>query len=58
MPHDVAQRFASLHNLIGDTPLIEVHCRFRGKRLCVYAKHEVANFTGSDIASRFSRLHN
>ncbi len=40
-------RFASLRNLIGDTPLIEMECTFRGRPYSVYAKHEIGNFTGS-----------
>ncbi len=47
MDTETGGRFASLRNLIGDTPLIEIRCRFRGKAYCVYAKHEVGNFTGS-----------
>jgi cysteine synthase A len=46
-PQDVARRFASLHNLIGDTPLLEIRLRYRGRPYTVWAKHEVGNFTGS-----------
>ncbi len=40
-------RFASLHNLVGNTPVIEVRARFDGVPCTVFAKHEVMNFTGS-----------
>lgn len=40
-------RFASLHALIGDTPLLELRCRFRGLPATVYAKYEALGFTGS-----------
>jgi cysteine synthase A len=40
-------RFASLHNLIGNTPLVEVRCRVDGRTFDVYAKYEVQGFTGS-----------
>jgi len=45
--HTIAERFASLHQLIGDTPLVEVHARFRGRESHVYAKLETVNFTAS-----------
>lgn len=40
-------RFLGLKNLIGNTPLLEIDCTFRGRRLLVYAKAEHLNFTGS-----------
>jgi cysteine synthase A len=43
----VRERFASLHRLVGDTPMLEIRLRYRGRPLKVYAKHEVCNFTGS-----------
>jgi len=43
----VAGRFASLHNLIGNTPLVEIRCRHRGSECLIFAKNEVMNFTGS-----------
>jgi cysteine synthase len=46
-PPETARRFASLHTLIGDTPLIAVHLRVRGERRTIYAKAEYLNFTGS-----------
>ena len=33
--------------LIGATPLLEIHCRYRGREQRIYAKHEAYNFTGS-----------
>jgi len=47
MEREIEGRFASLRNLIGDTTLIEIRCSFRGNEYCVYAKHEIGNFTGS-----------
>ena len=43
----VRGRFASLHALIGDTPLVEVDCELDGVRVRVFAKHEIVNMTGS-----------
>jgi len=43
----VRGRFASLHALIGDTPLIELECALEGVNVRVFAKHEIANLTGS-----------
>lgn len=42
-----ARRFAALLTLIGDTPLIGIHIRFRGRVRTIYAKAEYLNFTGS-----------
>ena len=42
-----ADTLKSLHQLVGDTPLIELRCRVDGREVHVYAKHETANFTGS-----------
>jgi cysteine synthase A len=42
-----AHRLIALARLIGDTPLLEIHCRYRGREVRVYAKHEAYNFTGS-----------
>jgi cysteine synthase A len=41
------ERFRSLYRLIGNTPMLAIRCRFRGRRTTVYAKFEVLNFTGS-----------
>ncbi len=47
MPPGFADRFAGLHRLIGNTPLIAVECRYRGEPRVIYAKQESLNFTGS-----------
>lgn len=40
-------RLLALSRLIGSTPLLELHCRYRGREHRIYAKHEAYNFTGS-----------
>jgi len=45
--HTTEECFASLRNLIGDTPLVELHVRFRGRECTVFAKHEAFNFAAS-----------
>src|SRR6187551_3708055 len=42
-----APKLAALARLIGATPLLEIHCRYRGNAHRIYAKHEAYNFTGS-----------
>jgi cysteine synthase A len=42
-----SQRLLALSRLIGSTPLLELHCRYRGHEHRIYAKHEAYNFTGS-----------
>ena len=37
----------SLHRLIGNTPLLALALRFRGRPLTIYAKSEQMNLTGS-----------
>ena len=44
---EVRERLAAVHRLVGRTPLIAVRCRLRGRELTIFAKHEIANFTGS-----------
>jgi cysteine synthase A len=44
-PHQ--RKLLALSRLIGGTPLLEIHCRYRGHEHRVYAKHEAYNFTGS-----------
>ena len=44
-PH--AHKLHALSRLIGGTPLLEIHCLYRGKPQRIYAKHEAYNFTGS-----------
>ena len=40
-------KLVALARLIGGTPLLEIHCRYRGREQRIYAKHEAYNFTGS-----------
>lgn len=42
-----AERFRSLKNLIGNTPLLALHFRFHGQPRVLYAKAENLNLTGS-----------
>jgi cysteine synthase A len=42
-----ANKLIALARLIGGTPLLEIHCRYRGRERRIYAKHEAYNFTGS-----------
>jgi cysteine synthase A len=42
-----ARKLVALARLIGGTPLLEIHCRYRGREHRIYAKHEAYNFTGS-----------
>jgi cysteine synthase A len=42
-----AEKISALKRLVGGTPLLEIHCRFRGREHRVYAKAEAYNFTGS-----------
>ena len=46
-PEPITDRFADLRTLIGNTPLLEIRCRFRGAERFVYAKAEHMNMTGS-----------
>ena len=47
LPPGLADRFAGLHRMIGNTPLIAVDCRYRGEPRVIYAKQESLNLTGS-----------
>jgi len=52
MPHAVlddvlTSRFASLHRLVGNTPLLAVDFLYRGQPRVIYAKQESLNLTGS-----------
>jgi cysteine synthase A len=40
-------KLQALSRLVGGTPLLELHCRYRGHEHRIYAKHEAYNFTGS-----------
>lgn len=44
---EMAARFKGVAGLVGNTPLLEVHCRFRGRERRIYAKAEHLNLTGS-----------
>jgi cysteine synthase len=44
---DVRARFATLHRLVGNTPMLAIDLRYRGQRRRVYAKHESLSLTGS-----------
>ncbi len=48
-PTEVApgRSLGSLHSLVGKTPLLAICCKYNGKELTIYAKHEIMNFTGS-----------
>lgn len=41
------EQIASLWNVVGDTPLLQIRCRFNGIERCVYAKYEAGSLTGS-----------
>jgi len=43
----LSDRFAGLHRLIGNTPLVAVDCLYRGEARVIYAKQESLNLTGS-----------
>jgi len=43
----VAQKFHALRRLIGNTPLLGIHFRYRGITRLIYAKSEQLNMTGS-----------
>lgn len=53
MPHAVtvdsvlSSRFASLHRLVGNTPLLGIDFLYRGHPRVIYAKQESLNLTGS-----------
>lgn len=40
-------RFDTLQAMIGNTPMLAIHCRMRGRARTVYAKAEFLNLTGS-----------
>ena len=44
---EVSQRFSALHRLIGNTPLLAIDFRYKGRPRVIYAKQESLNFTGS-----------
>lgn len=36
-----------LSNFVGNTPLVEISCNFKGKKLNIFAKYEAWNYSGS-----------
>jgi cysteine synthase A len=44
---DIERRLLGLGRLVGNTPLLALECRFRGRLRIVYAKAEFLNLTGS-----------
>jgi cysteine synthase A len=44
---EINRRIQRLSSLIGNTPLLEIHFQYRGKRRTLYAKAENLNMTGS-----------
>ncbi|WP_395340656.1 PLP-dependent cysteine synthase family protein [Ningiella sp. W23] len=47
LAHKIKQRFSHLEKLIGNTPMLAVHLRYKGELRVVYAKAEYYNLTGS-----------
>jgi cysteine synthase A len=47
MPSTVEERLTSLRHMIGNTCLVAIRARIRGRSYTVYAKYEIQNFTGS-----------
>ncbi len=47
VPAEIERRLAGLQAIVGNSPLLAVECRFRGKRRTIYAKAEHFNITGS-----------
>jgi cysteine synthase A len=47
MTAEAAARFKALHRLVGNTPLLAVEVRYRGKCRRIFAKHESLSLTGS-----------
>lgn len=43
----IHERFRALDAMVGNTPLLAVHCRVNGRQRTVYAKAEFLNLTGS-----------
>ncbi len=47
VPEDQERRFKGLWRLVGNTPLLGIEFRYRGKRRVLFAKSEQLNMTGS-----------
>jgi cysteine synthase A len=46
-PNNAPPALHALTEMVGDTPLLALHCRYRGSPRTVYAKAEFLNLTGS-----------
>jgi len=46
-PNNAPPALHALTEMVGDTPLLALHCRYRGSQRTVYAKAEFLNLTGS-----------
>lgn len=44
---EVSERIAGLKNMIGNTPLLKINYKYKGKERAIYAKAEYLNLTGS-----------
>jgi cysteine synthase A len=44
---DRGERLRSLWNVVADTPLLQIRCRYRGVERCIHAKYETGGLTGS-----------
>src|SRR5947209_7495745 len=47
MPVEAPVRFRHLGRLVGNTPLLAIQCRVRGRKRVIYAKSEQLSMTGS-----------
>lgn len=47
MEDEIKSKFDSLRGMIGNTPLLEIECEYKGTIRHVYAKAEMYNFSGS-----------
>jgi cysteine synthase len=47
LDNGLAKRLRMIEVLVGNTPLLEIHCRCRGRHRIVYAKAEYLNLSGS-----------
>ncbi|MFI5114773.1 MAG: PLP-dependent cysteine synthase family protein [Terriglobales bacterium] len=45
--NEPVRKIAALRRMVGNTPLLGIHCKFRGRHYVVYAKSEQSNMTGS-----------
>lgn len=47
MKKEIKEKFKYLSNMVGNTPLVEICCEYKGKKRNIYAKLEWYNLTGS-----------